>query len=364
VHKIKVKLGPNSYDVLIGDGLLRDAGRLLERAKPAKDSRVFVVTSPNVRRHWGEKLETSLRRAKITYHVLEANDGEPAKNIATVEQLAEQMVEAGADRKALVVAFGGGVIGDSAGFLASIFMRGVPVVQIPTTVVAQLDASIGGKTGVNLRSGKNLVGAFHQPRMVLVDPQILATLEEREFRSGLFEALKCGVIRDRKLFEFMATTPKKIRERNRKALERITVDSVRVKANIVSADERESGLRAILNFGHTIGHALESATGYSQLLHGEAVGWGMIAAAMIAADVRSCTAEVASQITSAVNNYGPLPPFQAATSDIIARLSADKKRVSGAAHFVLPERIGKVKITSEVPPEAIYHAVEHIRAHA
>lgn len=364
VEKIGVKLGRNSYDVLIGDGLLRDAGRVAERLRPSKDSRVFVVTSPNIRRHWGEKLEASLRRAKLNYHVLEMNDGEPAKSLATVEQVAEQMVAAGADRKALVVAFGGGVIGDSAGFLASIFMRGVPVVQIPTTVVAQLDASIGGKTGVNLRSGKNLIGTFHQPRMVLVDPQILATLDEREFRSGLFEAVKCGVIRDRKLFEFMVRAPRKIRDRNRKALERIIVDSVRVKASVVAADERESGLRAILNFGHTIGHALESATGYSQLLHGEAVGWGMIAAAAIASDVRACTPAVAAQISSAVASYGPLPPFKASTEDVVSRLSADKKTVAGAVHFVLPQKIGKVKITSEVPPEVIYNAVEHIRNHA
>jgi 3-dehydroquinate synthase len=364
VQKIKVKLGHNSYDVLIGDGLLRDAGRLVERVKPSRESRVFVITSSNVRRHWGEKLEASLRRAKLAYEVLETNDGEPAKNLTTLEQVAEQMVEAGADRKALVVAFGGGVIGDAAGFLASIFMRGVPVVQIPTTVVAQLDASIGGKTGVNLRSGKNLIGTFHQPRMVLVDPQILATLEEREFRSGLFEAVKCGVIRDRKLFEFMARTATKIRGRNRKALERIIVDSVRVKANVVAADERESGLRAILNFGHTIGHALESATGYSQLLHGEAIAWGMVAAANIASEVGACTPATAAQITSAVTTYGPLPPFMAATDDVIGRLAADKKRVAGAIHFVLPQKIGKVTITSEVPPEAIYSAVEHIRNHA
>ncbi|HEV2991190.1 MAG TPA: 3-dehydroquinate synthase [Candidatus Angelobacter sp.] len=364
VRKIKVKLGHNSYDVLIADGLLRDAGRFLANAMPSRNSQVFVVTSPNVRRHWGNKLEASLRRAKLAYYMLEANDGEPAKNAATVEHLAEQMVAAGADRKALVVAFGGGVIGDAAGFLASIFMRGVPVVQIPTTVVAQLDASIGGKTGVNLRSGKNLIGTFHQPRMVFVDPQILSTLEEREFRSGLFEALKCGVIRDRKLFEFMEQTPEKIRNRNRKALESIIVDSVRVKAQVVSADERESGLRAILNFGHTIGHALEAATGYSQLLHGEAVGWGMIAASAIASEVHSCTPSVSAQITSAVRSYGPLPHFKAGADDIIAKLSADKKRVGGAVHFVLPQKIGRVKITSEVPPEAIYNAVEQIRNYA
>lgn len=364
VEKIRVKLGHNSYDVLIGDGLLRDAGRVLTRLRPSEDSQVFVITSPNVRRHWGEKLEASLHRAKLKYHVLEMQDGEPAKKLETLEQAAEQMVQSGADRKSLVVAFGGGVIGDSAGFLASIFMRGVAVAQIPTTVVAQLDASIGGKTGVNLRSGKNLIGTFHQPRMVLVDPQVLATLDEREFRSGLFEAVKCGVIRDRKLFEFMKGASRKIRERNRKALERIIVDSVRVKAQVVAADERESGLRAILNFGHTIGHALESATGYSQLLHGEAVGWGMIAAAEIASDVRACTPAVAEEITAAINGYGPLPPFNASTEDVIGRLSADKKTVAGAVHFVLPQKIGKVKIVGDVPPEIVRGAVEHIRNHA
>ena len=175
-----------------------------------------MVTSPKVRRHWGEALEDSLRRATLPFQVLEMHDGEPAKHLHTVEQLAEQLVDAKADRKSLLLAFGGGVVGDSAGFLAAIFMRGIPVVQIPTTVVAQLDASIGGKTGVNLRAGKNLVGSFHQPRAVLVDPDLLKTLDEREFRCGLFEALKCGVIRDAKLFEFMRRNPRKILARNGK----------------------------------------------------------------------------------------------------------------------------------------------------
>lgn len=364
MEKIRVKLSQNSYEVLIGAGLLRHAGRVIARLRPSENSQVFVITSPTVRHHWGEKLEESFRRAKLKYQVLEMNDGEPAKRLATIEQAAEQMVQAGADRKSLLVAFGGGVIGDGAGFLASIFLRGVPVVQLPTTVVAQLDASIGGKTGVNLRSGKNLIGTFHQPRAVLVDPMMLETLEDREFRSGLFEAVKCGVIRDRKLFEFMARASQRIRERNRKALERIIIDSVRVKANVVSADERESDLRRILNFGHTIGHALEAATGYLQLLHGEAVGWGMIAAAAIARDVRACTPETAEQIASAVSSYGPLPPFNATTNDVVGHLAADKKTVAGTIHFVLPQRIGKVKITSEVPPEVIYNAVEQIRNHA
>ena len=364
VEKIRVKLKSNSYDVLIGAGLLRRVGREIARLLPFSGSRVFVITSPTVRGHWGVQLEKSLQQAKLKYLLLEVNDGEPSKNLTTLERLAEKIVNAGADRKSLMVAFGGGVVGDSVGFLASIFMRGVPVIQIPTTVVAQVDASIGGKTGVNLQAGKNLIGTFHQPRTVLVDPLVLETLDEREFRSGLFESLKSAVIRDAKLFDFMAAQPEKIRQRNRKALQRLVIDSVRVKASIVSADERESDLRRILNFGHTIGHALEAATGYTQLLHGEAVGWGMMAAASIGHHVKSCTPETSQRIHSAVASYGPLPLVHIRTEDVIARLSSDKKTVGGAVHFVLPEKIGKVKIASDVPPEVIYSAVERIRNHA
>ena len=364
MEKIRVKLKSNSYDVLIGAGLLRRAGREIARLLPSRNSRVFAITSPTVRRHWGTQLEQSLRQAKLKFDLLEMNDGEPSKNLATLEQLAGQIVNAGADRKTLMVAFGGGVVGDSVGFLASIFMRGVPVIQIPTTVVAQVDASIGGKTGVNLQAGKNLIGVFHQPRAVLIDPLVLETLEEREFRSGLFESLKCGVIRDARLFEFMAAQPEKICRRNRKALQRLIVDSVRVKASVVSADERESDLRRILNFGHTIGHALEAATGYTQLLHGEAVAWGMMAAASIARDVKSCVPQTTERIHSAVAGYGPLPAVRVRTEDVIARLSFDKKTVAGSVHFVLPEKIGKVKITSDVPAEVIYSAVEQIRNYA
>src|SRR5262245_38744218 len=307
VQTIRVRTKPESYNVLVGAGLLRRAGREVRRVLPSPASRIFVITSPNVRRHWGEKLEDSFRKARLPYQILEMHDGEPAKHLNTVEQLAEQLVDARADRKSLIVAFGGGVVGDSAGFLAAIFLRGIPVVQIPTTVVAQLDASIGGKTGVNLRAGKNLVGSFHQPRAVLVDPELLQTLDQREFRAGLFEALKCGVIRDRALFDFMKSRRQKIMARDTKALLRIITDSVRVKAAVVSADEKESGLRRILNFGHTVGHALEAATGYTQLLHGEAVAWGMIAAAAIARGAGLCRAEVAEEIYQAEMAYGPVP---------------------------------------------------------
>lgn len=361
MQRIQVKLRPRSYSVLIGAGLLRHAGREIRRVLPSEKSRVFVVTSPRVRRYWGAALEESLKKARLSFQVLEMDDGEPSKKLATVERLAEQMAEAGADRQSLVVTLGGGVVGDSAGFLAAMFMRGIPVVQIPTTVVAQLDASIGGKTGVNLRAGKNLIGAFHQPSAVLVDPVVLETLEEREFHSGLFEAVKCGVIRDADLFEFMRKNPARILERDRAALQRIIVASVRVKAAVVSADERDSGVRRILNFGHTVGHALEAATGYTELLHGEAVGWGMIAAVAIARDVRACRPELAEQIGETVRRYGPLPALTVDTQSVFARLSFDKKSVGGAVHFILPQKLGKVKITSDVPPEVVCSAIESLR---
>jgi 3-dehydroquinate synthase len=363
MKKIRVRLKPNSYDIIIGRGLLRRAGREIERSLPAKNTRVFVVTSANVRSHWGATLEEALRHAKLDYEVLEMDDGEPAKRLETVERLAEQMVAARADRNSLLVAFGGGVVGDCAGFLAAIFMRGVPVVQIPTTFLAQVDASIGGKTGVNLRSGKNLIGAFHQPKGVLVDPELLATLSDREFRAGLFEALKCGVIRDPALFEFMRRRSHSILARDRKALERIIADSIRVKAAVVSADEKESDLRRILNFGHTVGHALESATGYTYFLHGEAVAWGMIAAAAIARDCGVCTPETAGRIAETVKAYGPLPLVECETDQIVSRLSADKKTVAGAVHFVLPSKIGKVKIAGNVPASVVRLAVRQIRHH-
>jgi 3-dehydroquinate synthase len=364
VQKIRVRTKPNGYVVQVGAGLLRRAGREVRRVLPSSSSRVFVITSPNVRRHWGEALEKSLRDAHLPYEVVEMHDGEPAKRLHTVEQLAESLVDAKADRKSLLVAFGGGVVGDSAGFLAAVFMRGIPVVQIPTTVVAQVDASIGGKTGVNLRGGKNLVGSFHQPSAVLVDPDILATLDDREFRSGLFESLKCGVIRDRDLFGFMERNSKKILGRDSRILQRVIGDSIRVKADVVSADEKESGLRRILNFGHTLGHALEAATDYSQFLHGEAVAWGMIAAAAIARESGACNTNTAERIATATRLYGPLPRVSCDAQSILGRLGADKKTVAGAVHFVLPQKIGKVKISSDVPPGIVRNAVESIRNHA
>jgi len=343
--------------------MLVSVGREIRRLFPRQAPRTYVVTSPNVRRYWGQTLEKSLHRASVRYSILEMQDGEPAKRLATVEHLAEQLVREHADRSSAVLAFGGGVVGDSAGFLAAMYMRGIPVIQVPTTVVAQLDASIGGKTGVNLQSGKNLVGAFHQPRAVFVDPEILSTLEYREFRSGLFEALKCGVIRDGQLFEMMEKAAGQILQRDQKLISRMITASIRVKAEVVSADEKETGLRRILNFGHTVGHALESATLYSAFLHGEAVAWGMIAACHIAEAVGACKPNTAQRIRTAVLGYGPLPPVSCRAQEVFERLWSDKKVVRGKLHFVLPRSIGRVKIVADVPQDVIRLAVERICVH-
>src|SRR5579884_2014362 len=361
--RVAVNVQPRPYEAWIENGLLRRAGEVLRESLPDA-RRLFVITVPPVRKAWGQLLMDSLTAAGFVAEMFEMHDGETHKTFSTVEDLANKLVKRGADRNSVVLAFGGGVVGDVAGFLAAVYMRGIDFVQVPTTFLAQVDASIGGKTGVNLRGGKNLVGSFHQPRAVLVDPEILQTLDQREFRSGLFEALKCGVIRDRALFEFMGKNAGKILGRNAKAVQRIIADSIRVKAQVVSADEKESGLRRILNFGHTIGHALEAATNYSHFLHGEAVGWGMMAATMIARDADFCGEKTAAQILSSIQAYGPLPPVTCGVDDVLGLLSADKKTVAGAVHFILPQRIGKVTISSDVPAHIVRSAVESITNHA
>ena len=280
--RVTIAVQPSPYDAIIENGLLERAGEHL-REIVGDRLHLFIVTVPPVRRKWGKKLMKSLAAAGFKARLVEMSDGERHKRLATVEQLAEKLTRLGADRNAVIVAFGGGVVGDVAGLLASLYMRGVDVVQIPTTVQAQLDAAIGGKTGVNLSTGKNLLGTFHQPRVVLIDPAVLSTLPDREFRAGLYEALKCGVIGKPALFDCLEKVQLKALRGDAAAIEWVIAESVRLKAEVVSSDERENGLRRVLNFGHTIGHALEAESGYRRFLHGEAVAWGMIAATHIAA---------------------------------------------------------------------------------
>lgn len=326
-----------------------------------KRKRCFVVTAPAVRKHWGDALLASLSAEGLEAVVLEIGDGERHKNLDTISSLATRMLQAGADRGALLIALGGGVVGDLTGLLASLFMRGVDYIQVPTTVLAQLDAAIGGKTGVNLAAGKNLLGTFHHPRMVIADPDTLSTLPEREFRSGLFEGLKCGVIRDAEIFRFMEENRERILQRDREALEWMIAASVRVKAEVVAADEREGGLRRILNFGHTIGHALEAETHYKEFLHGEAVAWGMVAASLISSGMQRTEPETARRVISQVLAYAPLPKVDVKGKRIAKRLLVDKKTRNGVVHFVLPVELGRVEVVPDVPERAVIQAVEELR---
>ncbi len=285
--------------------------------------------------------------------------GETRKRMAEVEALAEQMVAKGADRSSVIVAFGGGILTDVTGFLAAIFMRGIPVIQIPTTLLGQVDAAIGGKTGVNLVAGKNLIGSFHQPLAVLIDPAVLESLPEREYRSGLFEIIKHGVIADPDLFWLMRREPGRVMSQDPEVVDRMICDSVKLKAAVVSGDEKEEDRRRILNFGHTFGHALEAETNYSKFLHGEAVAWGMKAAALLGEREGMLPAADRAEIVECVNAYGPFPPVNGIQAEkLVARLKSDKKTVKGKIHFVLPERIGTVRITAEVDERNVVAAIE------
>src|SRR6202795_860580 len=357
--RIPVRTPSRSYEVLLGSGLLARAGERL--GKLVAGRRVFVITVPPVRRRWGKVLLQSLAEAGVQANALEMADGEPFKRLATLEKLAESLVKLGADRSATLIALGGGVVCDVTGFLASVFMRGLDVIQIPTTVLAQVDAAIGGKTGVNLQAGKNLLGTFHQPRAVLIDPQVLTTLPSREYRAGLYESLKCGIIGNAGLFRLFEEKRREILDRDPVVIEKVITESVRLKAHVVSADEREGGLRQVLNLGHTIGHALEAETRYTQLLHGEAVAWGMIAATRIALATNRLDVAIAERIIAAIRGFGKLPSMKIQTASVVKRLRSDKKTKQGVVHFILPREIGKVEITSDVPEAVVRSAVDEIR---
>ena len=324
---------------------------------PSGAGRIFIATTQDVWKLYGESVTRGL--AHRSFQPLFFPGGESTKRFEHVENLAEQMVEAGADRSSLVIAFGGGIATDMGAFLASIFMRGIPVIQIPTTLLAQVDAAIGGKAGVNLQAGKNLIGTFHQPVAVLVDPDVLRSLPEREFRAGLFEVVKYGVISSPELFETLTTQSHEVLAQSPSVLDRIITESVRIKAEVVSADEKEGDLRRILNFGHTVGHALEAETRYERFLHGEAVAFGMNAATRLAGLLGMLDPPTQNAILRTVSMYGPIPSLDGiAPNALFSRLVRDKKTVQGKVHFVLPEKIGTVRVMSGVPEDKVFSAIE------
>jgi len=353
MQRIPVQAASASYEVLVGAGLLRSAAESI--APIAEGRRLFVVVDQNVLPHHGAALEAALTKFDVT--MLPVELGEQRKRLSTVEDLAQRMHRAGADRSAVVVAFGGGVAGDVGGFVAASYMRGVDVIQIPTTLLSQVDASVGGKTGVNLASGKNLVGAFHQPRLVLMDPELVLSLPARDYRAGLYEVIKHGIIRDAALLAFMSQYRGAALQRDPAALERMVADSVRIKAAVVADDEREGGLRRILNYGHTLGHALEAETQHSRLLHGEAVGWGMVAAGRLAESLGLLHPDDRASIERLILDYGEIPSLSDLHAEAIAdHVAGDKKTIGGTTNFVLAEHAGKVRIVQNPPHESVVRA--------
>lgn len=348
----RVETPGHCYSAIVERGAIGSAGKHL----PPKAGKVFVVTTADVWKHQGEALANGL--SGVAYEVLELPGGEDQKRLAPVEALAEEMVRRGADRTSVVIAFGGGIVNDMGGFLAAIFMRGVPVIQVPTTLLAQVDAAVGGKTGVNLVSGKNLIGSFHPPLAVLIDPSVLDTLPDREYRAGLWEIVKAGIIRERGLYDYLSEQSADVLARKPAAVDHIIAESVRMKCEVVSADEREGDLRRILNFGHTFGHALEAETSYTRFLHGEAVAWGMRAAVYLAERTGHLSAEDSVDILDLIDRYGPIPAVDGIPAqNLVARLVHDKKTIQGKVHFVLPVRIGEVTVVSGVEPQLVDEAI-------
>ncbi|MGB7167616.1 MAG: 3-dehydroquinate synthase [Acidobacteriaceae bacterium] len=357
---LTVKTPSATYAVYVGRNLFPELAQALRKSAACN---AFVLTSPEIWALWGKKFLAAFpESAQPTLLFLPA--GERWKRLPQVEKLADELARSGADRSSVLIAFGGGIVGDLGGFLAAIYMRGIDYIQVPTTLLAQVDSSVGGKTGVNLAAGKNLIGSFHHPRAVFADLDVLQTLPDREFRAGLFESVKAGIIRDAALFRFMEQNAEKILARDPAALQRVIADSIRMKAGVVALDERESGLRMILNFGHTLGHAIEAATQYKKLLHGEAIAWGMLAALQIALARKTVGSDQAERIERAILAFGPLPSFRTTAAQLLAAAGRDKKNRAGARRFVLPQGIGDAVVVEDVKEKELTNAANWVLSRA
>jgi 3-dehydroquinate synthase len=353
METIRVELGDRSYDIAIGTGILDG---LAERLKSfALSPRVAVVSNPTVFSIYGERILAPLKKAGFEVLTVMIPDGEEYKNLDTLKRIYDDLLKYKLDRKSAVIALGGGVVGDMTGFAASTYMRGIAYVQAPTTLLAQVDSSVGGKTGIDHELGKNMIGAFWQPALVWIDPETLKTLPPGQLMAGFAEVIKYGVIYDKGLFDFLEVNREKILNLDNEALTHIIRRSCEIKAEIVSKDERESGLRAILNYGHTIGHAIETATGYTRFLHGEAVSIGMHLEAKLSQALNLIKREEVLKIKAIIDAYG-LPSALPAGIDVDYMLSSmqlDKKSVAGELKFILPQKIGVVIIHKGIDAEFI-----------
>ena len=353
--RIDVPTPSRTYAVTIGDGLLDRVGAILDEI--GAPARRLVVSSPLVWRLHGAQLS----RAVAIGEPILVPDGERYKQLSTVSRIYDALVRAGADRASTLVTFGGGVIGDMAGFAAATYLRGIALVHVPTTLLAQVDSAIGGKVGVNHALGKNMIGAFYQPHAVVIDPLVLATLPRREFRAGLYEVIKYGMTSSAQLFERVARDRKAIFGRAIEALMPIIAESCRIKGEVVTADEREAGPRRILNFGHTAGHALEAVTRFRRFRHGEAVGYGMLVAAELAAARGALAAGDREALATVIASLGPLPPIaDLSAAAILEAMQHDKKIVAGRLHFVLPTAIGATAIVDDVKEAELRTALRKV----
>ncbi len=351
MEKVTVNLGAASYEIFIGTDILHGVGEFIATKKFTK---ALVVTQEKIFNLHGKALVDGLDAQKISYTVATIPDGETSKNLQEAEKLFTRAIEFGLDRKSVVIAFGGGVVGDLAGFVAATFLRGINLIQIPTTLLAQVDSSVGGKTAVNHALGKNLIGAFHQPRAVFIDLNCLATLPEREIKSGLGEVVKYGVISDEKFFAYLEANADKILQRDVETLSHIVKRSCELKAEVVGKDERESGLRRILNFGHTLAHAIEEQTHYKKFRHGEAVAIGMIGAASISRELGKTTSANVERLKNLLRRFDMLTTCAGLDADkLYAVTFRDKKTVGGVVNWVLMKNFGDVEICGNVPESVV-----------
>jgi 3-dehydroquinate synthase len=352
---IRIQSSAGKYDVHSARGALARARSLIARL--GGSTGVYVLSSPRVWKFWGRQVRRALGVSAKS--VILFDDSEARKRLPTIETIARSLTRAGADRHCLLVAVGGGVVGDVAGFAAATYLRGVRIVHVPTTLVAQVDSAIGGKTGVDLPEGKNLVGAFYPPKLVIADPEFLRTLPHREYRSGLYEVVKYGIIADAKLFDFLERRMDALLRRDPAALDWVIPRCLAIKARVVNADERESGPRRILNFGHTLGHAFEAATGYRRFLHGEAIGWGMIAAALLGAQMELLQLRDVARILRLICRIGPVPDLpKIPWNGLHALLLGDKKSRAGEVRWVLADRVGRAKWDVRIPDERVRETVD------
>ena len=358
---ITVDLGPRSYSIVVAAGALGDVGSRLRELRLG--SRTALVSDAAVGRLYRKTVTSSLEAAGFSVAAVEVPEGEGAKTLEVAERCWNELLAAGLDRTSTVLALGGGAVGDVAGFAAATYMRGVNFVQLPTTVLAQVDASIGGKTAIDHTLAKNLIGAFHQPRLVIVDPAVARTLPEREFRSGLAEIVKHGIVLDAGYFAELERDLAPLRARELGVLESIIAGSCRLKASVVERDEREAELRHVLNYGHTIGHALEAATGYARLTHGEAVSLGIVAEARLARRLGIAGAETVARQERMLDALGlPVRDASIDVEPVVAAIARDKKAKDGRVPFVLAPQIGTFRLVLDVPGGDVRAAIASLRS--